>query len=98
MENYNDLEREDKPYWERNQLVLYLSKIYPSWLETHPSADMEWEDAWRKIVFIEFPEGKYSWHIHDSELTYFKHLSFNRGNSWDGSTTQEKYDKLRGVN
>lgn len=53
----------DYAYWERNQLVAALSKIYPSWLERHPASDKEWEDDWRWIVFIEIPsrelENKY---------------------------------------
>jgi len=31
------LEKEkNNAYWERNQLVLALSKIYAAWLEQHP--------------------------------------------------------------
>lgn len=82
-------------YWERNQLVLRFTKIYPSWREKHPEEDIEWELEWRNIVFIEFPEGIFSWHIHDWEFEYFQHLEFRSGNSWDGSTTEQKYDTLR---
>lgn len=45
----------DNAYWERNQLVVALSKIYPSWLELHPLEDKDWEKDWRHIVFIEIP-------------------------------------------
>ena len=89
------MSEKDFAYWERNQLVLYLTKLFPSWLEIHPREDEKWESDWRNIVFVKFPEGLYSWHIHDSEIPYFKHLKFKEGNSWDGSTTQEKYDCLR---
>lgn len=89
-----NLEGEDLAYWERNQLVAYLSKCFESWLEKHPVEDKEWEYNWRNIVFISFPEGKYSWHIHDSEMKYFSHLESKEGNSWDGSTTEEKYKAL----
>lgn len=92
-----ELTGKDLAYWERNQLVLYLSKIFPSWLEKHPIEDIEWETEWRNIVFIQFPEGKYSWHIHDSEFEYFNYLSFKQGNSWDGSSTEEKYKKLNSL-
>lgn len=114
MENNLELKKEkDAAYWERNQLVAALSKIYPSWLERHPSSDKEWEDDWRWIVFIVIPgkeifyEQKYvqggfkvkkprqlSWHIHDSELVNFMHLKYRLGSSWDGHTTEEKYDRL----
>ena len=47
--------QKDQAYWERNQLVSALSKIYPAWLERHPVDDTAWEDDWRWIVFIEIP-------------------------------------------
>ncbi len=81
-------------YWERNQLIAYLSKSFHSWLELHPDNDTAWESDWRNIVFVDFPEGLFSWHIHDSEMKYFEHLKFKEGNSWDGLTTPEKYEKL----
>ena len=89
----------DEVYWERDQLVAALSKIYPAWLARHPEEDKEWEDDWRWIVFIQLPEveGEYqrqvSWHIHDSELHYFAHLR-KQQNTWDGHTTEEKYRRL----
>lgn len=45
----------DLAYWERNQLVAALSKIYPSWLGKHDPYDENWEKDWRNIVFIEIP-------------------------------------------
>lgn len=48
-------EAKNQAYWERNQLVLALSRLYPSWLERHPENDKEWEDDWRWIVFVEIP-------------------------------------------
>lgn len=48
-------EGKDLIYWERNQLVAHLSKIYPSWLEKHPLEDTHWENDWRNIIFIETP-------------------------------------------
>jgi hypothetical protein len=105
----------DFAYWERNQLVAALSKLYPSWLERHPAEDKDWEDDWRWIVFIQLPgrvkvfqknhgipgggfyerkRKQLSWHIHDSEVEYFKHLPVKHSNSWDGHTTEEKYERL----
>jgi len=85
----------DLAYWERNQLLLYLTNLFPAWIERHPSSDIEWENDWRNIIFIKFPEGFFSWHIHDFEYDYFKHLDFKEGNSWDGKSTDEKYLLLR---
>ncbi len=92
---FDQLSEKDLAYWERNQLISYLSKEFLSWLEKHPEEDEEWEVEWRNIVFIDFPEGLFSWHIHDSEMEYFSHLRFREGNSWDGSTTEKKYETLR---
>ena len=92
-----ELTGKDLAYWERNQLVALLSKIYPAWLEKHPAEDGEWEDDWRNIVFIETKEGQASWHIHDSELKYFEHLYYENKNSWDGHTVEEKYKRLERI-
>jgi len=87
-------------YRERNLLVAALSKIFPAHLALHPESE-QWDDDWRNIVFIEAPIGKgkttqLSWHIHDSELGYFKHLPQGR-NDWDGHDTKEKYNRLRRI-
>lgn len=116
MKKYSDFESfgKDQAYWERNQLVCALSKIYPSWMELHPISDKDWDKDWRHIVFITIPSKvssgnlKYSpgaplyfnkdlqlsWHIHDSEIDMFRHLQLKSGNSWDGHTTEEKYQRL----
>lgn len=87
-------EVKDGAYSERNKLVAALSKLFPSWLEDHDAADTKWENDWRNIVFINFPTGQASWHIHDSELPQFSHLSRLCGNSWDGHTNDEKYARI----
>lgn len=47
--------QKDQAYWERNQLVVALSKLYPSWLGRHEYTDKEWDREWMNIVFIEIP-------------------------------------------
>lgn len=89
-----NLKGADLPYWERNQLVCYLSKMFESWIEEHPKKDESWDPEWKNIIFIRFPEGLFSWHIHMSELKYFSHLKFRYGDSWDGSSTEKKYKTL----
>ena len=84
----------DQAYWERNQLVCLLSKLFPSWLGKHPEVDIEWDDDWRNIVYITLPTGQCSWHIHDSELDGFTHLKAVLGNPWDGHTVMEKYERV----
>ena len=87
-------EAKDGAYRERDQLVCALSKVFPSRLERHPDSDKAWDDDWRWIVFVDLPTGQASWHIHDTELEWFSHLSVRSGNSWDGHTTEEKYRRL----
>lgn len=100
----------DQAYWERNQLVRAISLIYPSWMELHPLEDKKWDKEWRHIVFITIPVRKrnpigygpdnkvfmqLSWHLHDSEVSNFKHLELKKGHSWDGHDTEEKYKRLK---
>lgn len=85
-------------YKERDMLVCLLSKIFPAWLVRHPESDKEWEDDWRWIVFILLPTGQASWHIHDSELEWFKHLENRKQEwDWDGHTTEQKYERVMEV-
>lgn len=84
----------DSAYWERNQLVAALSKLFPSHLAKHADNDPEWEEDWRTIVCIHLPTGQVTWHIHDSEVGYFDHLLYKE-NHWDGHSAEEKYRRLR---
>lgn len=112
MKSYKDFEpfSKDQAYWERNQLVVALSKLYPAWLGYHKGKD--WDDDWRTIVYIKIPvrhngpmlsgvadtshvvHMQLSWHIHDSEKEYFNHLDPGL-EEWDGHDTEEKYKRLR---
>lgn len=101
------IEAKDNAYWERNQLVAALSKLFPAWLAKHPENDKEWEDDWRTIVFISIPavyvfgdsvgpqrDYQLSWHIHDTDIAMFDHLRYE-DRLWDGHSTEEKYRRLR---
>lgn len=89
-------EQKDGAYSERDKLVCALSKLLLSWLERHPEEDAEWEDDWRWIVVVNAvgSQRQMTWHIHDSELEWFDHLDRMGGHSWDGHTTEEKYERL----
>lgn len=77
-------------YTERNQLVAFISKLFPSHLCRHPDNDKEWENDWRWIVCIHSPHGQLTWHIHDGEKKHFNHLKV-KTEHWDGHTTPQKY-------
>jgi rubrerythrin len=85
-------------YTERNKLVAFLSKLYPSCLGRHEETDTGWDREWMTIVYVHSPEGQLSWHIHDSEIHLFNHLNYNLNIMWDGHTTEEKYNRLLNIN
>ena len=91
-------ESKNNAYWERNQLVKFLTTVYPDWshMVRHPDSDKEWEDDWRWIVCIDHKYvGQMTWHIHDSDVPTFGHLLVEPDvNHWDGHTTKEKYNRL----
>lgn len=59
----------------------------------HDPNDANWDTDWRTIVFIDFPTGQASWHIHDSEVPLVAGLPAYEG-TWDGHSTPEKYARL----
>lgn len=91
----------DNAYWERNQLVALVSKLYPSHLARHPDSDTTWEDDWRTIICVHSPAGQLTWHIHDNHRKYFEHLNKKSEQfadcKWDGHTTQQKYRRIRNI-
>ncbi len=87
-------QQKDGAYSERNQLVGFISKLFPASLERHEPSDDSWDDDWRWVVYIDLPTGQVSWHIHDSELPNFSHLPQHQGRRWDGHTVAEKYARL----
>jgi hypothetical protein len=87
------IESKDNAYRERNQLVAFISKLYPSHLAMHPDSDESWERDWMNIVCIHAPFGQLTWHIHDSEIGLFSHLQYVEGD-WDGHSTEEKYNRI----
>lgn len=89
------LEQRDNAYKERNLLVAFLTRLYPSHLAMHqdtPGAPA-WDPEWRTVVCVHSPVGQLSWHIHVRELALFGGLSFT-DNDWDGHSTPEKYLRL----
>lgn len=88
----------EEAYRERNQLVSFLARLYPSHFKQHPAEDKKWEDDWRTIVCIHSPAGQMTWHIHDSEHDLFGFLNVKPDPFpdcvWDGHTTPEKYYRL----
>ena len=81
----------DGAYFERNQLVAALTKLYPAGIAK--TAIPGWSDDWHGCVYIDLPTGQVSWHFHDSQAALFAHLPPYVG-TWDGHDTPEKYRRL----
>jgi hypothetical protein len=85
----------DKAYEERAALVAYLSAAYPSEITPAESDSGAWN-----LVFVATPVGQMSWHLHEDDVVeYFQHLVNlpETGVTWDGHTTEKKYERLRGL-
>ena len=93
LDNGLSQEGKDLAYFERDILVSLLSKLYPSHLARHPDSDVTWENDWRNIVCVHLPTGQATWHIHDSELPFFEHLTMKE-NHWDGHSNLDKYGRI----
>ena len=86
------IRRKDEAYAERDKLVAALSKLFPSHAMRHEGDD--WEDDWRTIICVHLPAGTATWHVHDSERPMFGHVGYDPQCTWDGHSTQEKYERL----
>lgn len=78
----------DGVYRERNRLVAFLSRLFPS------TISYDQDPAW-PVVFIATPQGQLSWHVTAQEaVDLFAHVERNDETEWDGHTTEEKYRRL----
>ena len=96
----DDMEKsKDAAYKERDQcLVLMALMAQRLGLKTgiglhRDGPGEEWYSEWRNILFIDLPSGQVSWHIHDSETSWFYFVGAYDG-EWDGHTTEEKYQRV----
>lgn len=81
----------DTAYRERNMLVAYLSKLYPSGVKK--TVIEGWDECWHNCVYIDLPTGQASWHFHDNDKDLFDHLT-EYPFEWNGHTTEEKYNSM----
>ncbi len=81
-------------YRERAQLVALLAALYPSHIGHNDPNEPEWA-----VVTIELPTGQACWHVAPDDMPLFSHVQRTsricRG--WDGHTTEEKYERIRGL-
>jgi len=81
----------DQAYTERNRLVAFLARCFPSGLRRTDIPG--WDEAWHGCVFIDTPEGQMSWHYHDKDAFLFVGLP-PYTKPWDEHGTAEKYERL----
>lgn len=81
-------------YRERAQLVALLAALYPSHIGYNDPNEPEWA-----VVTIEVATGQLTWHVAPDDMPLFSHVQRTtricRG--WDGHTTEEKYERIRGL-
>lgn len=78
-------------YTERNRLVAFLTRLYPSGVAR--TAIPGWHPNWHGCVYVDSPAGQLSWHYHDDDAHLFSHL-LPYEKPWDGHSTDEKYERL----
>lgn len=90
--------RKDAAYSERDCCVVAIAALamrmgWPCGLGRHDESDASWDRDWMTIVYVDFPTGQCSWHIHDDEVAWFAFLPrYER--PWDGHTTVQKYARI----
>lgn len=78
----------DSVYRERAHLLAHLAAVYDAHFETDDQ-ELDWP-----VLHIDFPTGQCCWHINVDDLDLFTHVLVRGGNTWDGHTTEEKYQRV----
>jgi hypothetical protein len=77
-------------YTERANLTALLAALYPSgW--NHADTD---HPGWF-ILYIQLPTGQATWHISPDDWWIFANVPHNPDLTWDGHTTEQKYQRIR---
>ncbi len=92
-EMYRQREAKDAAYTERNRLVALLAALFPSSLEEVPFGPKQLPVLTWWII-IELPTGSVAWQVAPDDLTLFAHVPRHQGRTWDGDTTEEKYQRI----
>lgn len=81
-------EQRDGAYRERARLVAFAAACYPAVMLTD-AAEPDWP-----IVFVDTPAGQLSWHVAATDTDLFQHVPSTTEPTWDGHTTEVKYERL----
>ncbi len=84
----------DGAYFERNNLVAAIARLYPSGIR---STSIEgWDAEWHGCVYIDLPSGQISYHYHDSHAHLFADLPPYE-KPWDGHDKDTVHKRLADV-
>ncbi len=83
--------RKDDAYFERNNVVAALARLYPSGIARTNIPG--WSEDWHGCVYIDLPSGQISYHCHDSQAYLFASLPPYAG-TWDGHDKDEVHRRL----
>jgi hypothetical protein len=84
----------DEAYFERNNLVAALARLYPSGVARTDIPG--WDPEWNGICFIDLPTGQISYHYHDREAYLFEGLP-PYTKPWDGHDKVIVHERLRAL-
>jgi hypothetical protein len=76
-------------YRERAYLVAFLTTLYPSVGSYNDPDEPDY-----MVVYVETPVGQMSWYIHSSDTDLFEGICIVDSHTWDGHTTEDKYQRL----
>lgn len=86
-----DKEDKDQAYFERNNVVAALARLFPSGITKTNIPG--WSEDWHGCVYIDLPTGQISYHFHDSQGYLFEDLGSYVG-EWDGHDKDEVHRRL----
>jgi len=85
------MKEKDGAYFERNNLVAALARLYPSGIRK--TNILGWEEDWHGCCFVDLPTGQISYHYHDNHAYLFKDLpSYEK--EWDGHEKETVHKRL----
>lgn len=86
----------DAVYSERMLVVSMLAKMSGCSYGLGKDDNIDWEDEWRNVVYIDLPQGQVSWHIAPTDMHLFEGFPEYTG-KWDGTFNGRSADFAKSV-
>lgn len=84
VRNDISMDKLNEIYSERMIVVCMLAKMSGCNYGLGKDDNVDWEDEWRNVVYIDLPEGQVSWHIAPQDMHMFDDFPAYQG-KWDGT-------------